>query len=97
MKLKPEHIYRAAQNGIDYKTVNTRVKQHDWDIDRAINEPIKAKPRSQSVEVKSDIEHVIDELNALGYYDTAGKSLKELSTRLALHQIKAESSHNTWF
>ncbi len=42
-------------------------------------------------------DYIIEDLNALGYYDTDGKTLKELSTKLALHQIKAENPINSWF
>jgi hypothetical protein len=34
-----EHYAKAEANGLDRKLVYTRVYTHDWDIERAIQEP----------------------------------------------------------
>lgn len=44
--------------------------------------------------------HIIDQLNQLGFYATEGKTQKELINilaRIKVMEIKAESPHNTWF
>lgn len=44
-----------------------------------------------------ELSNVIDELHALGYTETAGKSSRELVQMLAVMQIRAENPHSTWW
>lgn len=46
---------------------------------------------------KQELNHVIKQLNELGYYETNGKSSRELVQLLAVLQIKQESPHSSWF
>jgi hypothetical protein len=39
--LSEEHIATAKANGINYKNLFNRVYELDWEIDRAITEPVK--------------------------------------------------------
>lgn len=44
--------------------------------------------------------HVVEQLNQLGFYATEDKTQKELINilaRMRALEIKAESPHNTWF
>lgn len=46
------------------------------------------------------INHIIDQLHEFNYYDTDGKTKKELIHKLAVlraMEIKAESPHSSWF
>lgn len=42
-------------------------------------------------------DNIIEELNRMGYHDTEGKTLKELTTRLAVLQIQVDNDNNAWF
>lgn len=47
-----------------------------------------------------EMENVIEELHALGYYETNGKTLKELYKQLAfleLTKVEVKSPHSSWF
>lgn len=48
-------------------------------------------------ETQTAEQNIIDQLHALGEYDTHGKSIKKLSEQLALAQIKAEAPEKSWF
>ncbi|MCF3942191.1 hypothetical protein [Oceanobacillus alkalisoli] len=100
-QIRPEHYYQAEQNNIDRRTFYSRVKLHKWDIDKAINKP-KRKRRGSVMKGlhEREMENVIEELHALGYYETNGKTLKELYKQLAfleLTKVEVKSPHSSWF
>ncbi len=101
MKLKPEHYHQAEQNSIDRRTFYSRVKLHQWDIDKAINEPKRKRKGAVMKRLhEREMENVTEELHALGYYETNGKTLKELYKQLAfleITQVEVRSPHNSWF
>lgn len=56
--------------------------------------------RPTTIEHNLKESHVINQLNKLGFYDTAGKSYRELKMKLALErakQVEVSSSKNAWF
>lgn len=62
----------------------------------SVSEWGKRRQRMPSLE-EIERQDIIYHLNKLGYHDTGDKSLKELSAKLALLQIRAESPHSSWF
>ncbi|MCJ8008099.1 hypothetical protein ACFFF5_17900 [Lederbergia wuyishanensis] len=56
----------------------------------------------RAFEAKQDImmNHIIEQLHRLGYYDTAGKSRRELVSQLAIlraTEVNVENQENEWF
>ncbi|GGB41501.1 hypothetical protein GCM10011409_18780 [Lentibacillus populi] len=46
------------------------------------------------------VKHIIDQLHQLGYYETAGKSKRELITKLAAKravEVRVEDPGSGWF
>lgn len=60
----------------------------------------RRKMKAHGIKEQYKINYIIDQLHTYNYYDTDGKTLRELTAKLAAlraSDVKVESPHSSWF